>query len=46
MCMDYCKLPADRTRNTIDWEMEQEEKQKQEEENYYLQQMNKDSGMG
>lgn len=39
---DYCKLPADRTRNTIDWEMEQEEKRKQEEEDYYLKQMNKD----
>ena len=39
---DYCKLPADRTRNTIDWEMEQEEKRKQEEEYHYLKQMNKD----
>ena len=38
---DYCKLPADRTRNTIDWEMEQEEKKKQEEEEYW-QQRNKD----
>ena len=34
---DYCKLPADRTRNTIDWEMEQEEKKKQEEEEYWQQ---------
>lgn len=34
---DYCKLPADRTRNTIDWEMEQEEKKRQEEEEYWQQ---------
>lgn len=38
---DYCKLPADRSRDTIDWEIEQEEKKKQEEEEYW-QERNKD----
>ena len=31
---DYCKFPADRSRDTIDWEMEQEEKKRQEEEEW------------